>query len=214
MEILQGHDEQYNFDVKKVQKKLSTLENLVGERKKQSIQDIQKDILGLDNILRKMEELIEKIGPNQCRQISNKMKTYYSDIKNIRRELQKGDNYNTLINDSSPTNVDIRQNEQRIQILEDTSLLDDSTQSIKRSYGLVKQTEEVGRHTLGELGRQREVLEGVGDNLDRIDDNMGKSRRILGNMARRVATNKCILLFIVLCELAAIGAILYLNWRT
>jgi vesicle transport through interaction with t-SNAREs protein 1 len=48
--------------------------------------------------------------------------------------------------------------------------------------------------------------------LDEVDDHVRTSRTILTGMARRVATNKMILAFIILLLVAAIGSIIYLKW--
>ena len=117
-----------------------------------------------EELINKMEEIIEKLGPSQSRQISQKVKGYRNDIKNMRKELQKTENYNQFMTDT-PSNMEIRQQEQRVQILEDSHLLNETSNSIKRSYGMTLETREIGINTMGELHRQRNVLEKVDEDV-------------------------------------------------
>ena len=48
--------------------------------------------------------------------------------------------------------------------------------------------------------------------LEFVDESMDESKKIIGNMARRVATNRCILAGIILLLLGACALIIYLSW--
>ena len=100
----------------------------------------------------------------------------------------------------------------RDRIVESDILLEDSTKSLKNVSQLSYQNEYIGTSTLNELNRNRQTLEMTNDNLYTIDDNMGKTRRIILNKSRRVATNKCILVFIMMILICAIGFTIWFRW--
>lgn len=62
------------------------------------------------------------------------------------------------------------------------------------------------------LDVQTETIKRGMTRLDDINDKITRSTRIVGAMARRVATNKLIMAVIVLVLLGAIGLIIWLKW--
>jgi vesicle transport through interaction with t-SNAREs protein 1 len=62
---------------------------------------------------------------------------------------------------------------------------------------------------LGDLARQRETIVHARDTLHGADDNIGKARRILSTMSRRVMTNKIIMFGIIVFLLGGILLIIY-----
>ena len=62
------------------------------------------------------------------------------------------------------------------------------------------------------LNKDRETLTRAKDKLEFVDETMDDSKRIIRNMARRVATNRCILALIILMLLGAIALIIWLSW--
>lgn len=62
------------------------------------------------------------------------------------------------------------------------------------------------------LSKDRDTLTRAKDKLEFVDETMDDSKRIIRNMARRVATNRCILALIILMLLAAIALIIWISW--
>lgn len=74
------------------------------------------------------------------------------------------------------------------------------------------ETEELGVSILHDLHQQRQSLLHADDTLHSVDDNIGKSRRIIGAMVRRMDRNKWIIGFIVALLVLAILVILYFKF--
>lgn len=64
---------------------------------------------------------------------------------------------------------------------------------------------------LQDLARQRETIVHARDTLHGADDNIGKARRILSTMSRRVMTNKIIMFGVIAFLLAGILLIIYVK---
>lgn len=79
-------------------------------------------------------------------------------------------------------------------------------------YLALKPPPDIAINITETLNKDRETLMRAKDKLEFVDETMDDSRRIIRNMARRVATNRCILAVIILLLLGAIGLILYLSW--
>lgn len=77
------------------------------------------------------------------------------------------------------------QHEQRQQLLSGSDRLDRSTQRLKASQRLANETEMIGAATLGDLHRQRGVIEHTNDTLLRSEGYVDRSVKTLRGMARR-----------------------------
>ena len=71
------------------------------------------------------------------------------------------------------------------------------------------ETEELGVSVLQDLHSQRQSLLRTGDTLSGVDENVGKSKKILTGMTRRMNRNKWTVGAIITALVAAIILILY-----
>ena len=78
--------------------------------------------------------------------------------------------------------------------------------SLVRAERLVNDTVAIGAQTAETLQLQGKQLEKVADDLDEIHFTMRKARQVLRDMARGLATDKCILFFLALIVAAAADA--------
>ncbi|XP_033110217.1 vesicle transport through interaction with t-SNAREs homolog 1B-like, partial [Anneissia japonica] len=90
---------------------------------------------------------------------------------------------------------------QRTRLIQGTESLNRASGSLDRTHRIAAETDEIGVGIIEELGGQKDQLLSTRDKLDNMDANLGRSRRILNSMARRVMTNKMILMSIILAEL-------------
>lgn len=65
--------------------------------------------------------------------------------------------------------------------------------NLERGYKIVLETEETGHNILSDLFGQREQITRSRDRMREANNNLGKSSRIVGDMARRLIQNKLIL---------------------
>lgn len=77
------------------------------------------------------------------------------------------------------------QHEQRQQLLSGSDRLDRSTQRLKASQRIANETEAIGAATLGDLYRQRGVIEHTNETLLRSEGYVDRSVKTLRGMARR-----------------------------
>ena len=104
--------------------------------------------------------------------------------------------------DTSPTNVFSR----GISILERTN------QSVLRAEMVSRESEAIGQEVITELGEQRESLVRTRDRLDGTNHDLKRSGVILRSINRRLLTNKCLLIFIVILELIILLAVIYIRF--
>lgn len=82
--------------------------------------------------------------------------------------------------------------EQRTRLLMSTERLNQSGEKIKESKWTLLGTEELGVSILQDLHSQRQTLLHAHNNLQGVDDNIGKSWQILNTTGRQMTWNKWI----------------------
>ncbi|KAG7981774.1 hypothetical protein I3843_04G014600 [Carya illinoinensis] len=99
--------------------------------------------------------------------------------------------------------------DQRTRLMMSTERLGKSGDRIKDSRRTMLETEELGVSILQDLHSQRQSLLHAHNTLHGVDDNIGKSKRIMTAMSRRMSRNKLIIGSIVAVLVIAIILILY-----
>jgi vesicle transport through interaction with t-SNAREs protein 1 len=122
--------------------------------------------------------------------INQRFRNYQSDIDTLTRKLASFKNdraaqYGGRYTDS-PDGGDA-QLEQRQQLLNGTDRLDRSSNRLRDSQRVALETEEIGRNTLADLGRQRETITHTRGTLLESEGYTDRSIKTLRGMARRYA---------------------------
>ncbi|XP_028085884.1 vesicle transport v-SNARE 11-like [Camellia sinensis] len=84
-----------------------------------------------------------------------------------------------------------------------------SSDRVRESRRTMLETEELGVSILQDLHQQRQSLLHTHDTLHGVDDNIGRSKKILTNISRRMSRNKWIIGSIIAVLVVAIILILY-----
>ncbi|XP_065868736.1 novel plant SNARE 13-like [Euphorbia lathyris] len=94
-----------------------------------------------------------------------------------------------------------------------TKTMDETDQAIERSKKVVAQTVEVGSQTAVTLKGQTEQMERIVNELDTIQFSIKKASKLVKEIGRQVATDKCIMLFLflIVCGVIAIIVVKIVN---
>ncbi|KAF5178515.1 Vesicle transport v-snare [Thalictrum thalictroides] len=103
--------------------------------------------------------------------------------------------------------------DQRGRLLMSTERLNTSSDRIKESRRTMLETEELGVSILQDLHGQRQSLLHAHDTLHGVDDSIGRSRKILTAMSRRMDRNKYLIGSIITVLVIVIILILYFKLR-
>ncbi|XP_071080153.1 vesicle transport through interaction with t-SNAREs homolog 1B-like [Haliotis cracherodii] len=184
----------------------------VGEEKKSAVRQVERKLEEAHLILQEMESEA-KIAPVSYRtQMLGKIRNYRSDVEGMTRTLKKGSGGGGRSSDNFGFDREDRiEASQRSKLLQGHQSLQRTSESIARSQQIAAETDQIGVEIIDELGQQRETLVRTRDRLSDTDANLGKSRKILKGMARRLMTNKMILAVIILFEVGILGGLVY--WK-
>lgn len=71
-------------------------------------------------------------------------------------------------------------------------LLDKAEQSLARTKKMVVESEQLGVGTLQKMESQNEQMEKIYEDFDEIDNNLARSKRIIGHIAQSAVNDRCI----------------------
>jgi len=92
------------------------------------------------------------------------------------------------------------------------SILERTNQSVMRAEMVSRESEAIGQEVISELGEQRESLVRTRDRLDGTNEDLRRTRVILRSINRRLLTNKCMLIFIIILEILILLGVVYFRF--
>mmetsp|Transcript_84908 Transcript_84908/g.263755 ORF Transcript_84908/g.263755 Transcript_84908/m.263755 type:complete len:239 (-) Transcript_84908:184-900(-) len=95
--------------------------------------------------------------------------------------------------------------EQAVAVAEQTQ--DQSKASVARSMRMVLEAEQVGVATLGKMHEQEEQMTRISEDVEDIKANLKRSKKLLGQIARSAASDRCIQILCVLLTIAILAMV-------
>ncbi|KAK9149411.1 hypothetical protein Scep_008168 [Stephania cephalantha] len=216
-EVFEGYERQYCELSSNLSRKCTSATLLDGEQKKQKISEIKIGLEEAEALIRKMDLEARSLQPSIKAGLLAKLREYKSDLNNLKSEVKRMTSNNQAARDelleSGMADTMMVSADQRGRLMMSTERLNQSSEKIKESRRTMLETEELGVSILQDLHGQRQSLLHAHNNLHGVDDNIGKSRKILTAMSRRMDRNKWIVGFVIAVLVVAIILILYFKLR-
>ncbi|CAK9229392.1 unnamed protein product [Sphagnum troendelagicum] len=219
-EIFEGYERQYCELSANLSRKCTSILALHGEEKKHKLSELKTGLDEAESLIRRMDLEARSLPPTQKATLLAKLREYKSDLNNLKRESKKVSSAqdpvasrNELMEAGMADHV-MSGHDQRNRLLMSTETLNQSGERIKESKRTLLETEELGVSILQDLDSQRQRLRHAQSTLYGVDDNIGKSRRILNSMGHRLARNKWILGSIISVLAMAIVLVTYVKLKS
>ncbi|XP_006644264.1 vesicle transport v-SNARE 13-like [Oryza brachyantha] len=217
-EVFEGYERQYCEISASLARKCTAASALQGEKLKQKASEIKSGIDGAEGLIRNMDLEARNQQPSVRAGLLAKLREYKSDLNNLKGALKRVTTGNTqqgsreeLLESGMAETLGVSA-DQKSRLLRTTEKQNQTTDRIRDSHRTMLETEDLGVSLLQDLHQQRQRLIHAHDTLDNVDDNIGKSRRIMGAMVRRMDRNKWIIGFIITLLVLAILVILYFKF--
>lgn len=214
-QVFEGYERQYCELSANLSRKCTSAGLLNGEQKKQKVSEIKAGVDDAEALIRKMDLEARSLQPNVKATLLAKLREYKTDLNNVKTEVKRisSGNANQATRDelleSGMADMMMVSADQRGRLMMSTERLNHSTDRIKQSRKTMLETEELGVSILQDLHQQRQSLLHANNTLHGVDENIGKSKRILTAMTRRMSRDKWIIGFIIGVLIIAIIVILY-----
>jgi len=215
-EIFDGYERQYCELSANLSRKCTSVPALHGEEKKHKLTELKTGLDEADSLIRRMDLEARSLPPTEKAMLLAKLREYKSDLTNLKRDVKK-----SASTDAAAARDDLLEtgrgdyvnpsHDQRGRLLMSTERLNQSGERIKESKRTLLETEDLGVSILQDLASQRQTLLHAHDTLHSVDDNVGKSRRILNSMTRRLSRNKWIMGSIIGVLILAIILVIYVK---
>ncbi|KAK4800149.1 hypothetical protein SAY86_025514 [Trapa natans] len=218
-DVFERYERQYCELSSNLSRKCTAAAALDGEQKKQMISIVKTGIDEAESLIRKMDLEARSLQPNVKAVLLAKLREYKSDLNNVKTEVKRlssGGNYLSARDDlleSGMADTLTASNDQKARLMMSTERLNHTGDRIKESRKTMLETEELGVSILQDLHQQRQSLLHAHNTLHGVDDNIGRSKRILTSMSRRMNRNKWIIGFIIAVLIIAIALILYFKLK-
>jgi len=218
-EVFEGYERQYCEVSASLSRKCTAASALDGEKKKQRLSEIQSGVQEAESLIRKMDLEARSLQPSTKAGLLAKLREYKSDLNNLKSELKRISAHNArqatreeLLESGHMADTLAVSTDQRGRLMMTTERLNQSTDRIIESRRTMLETEDHGVSILQDLNQQRQSLLHAHTTLHGVDDNVGKSKKILAAMSKRMDRNKWILGGIMSALVLAILIILYFKF--
>ncbi|XP_062202201.1 vesicle transport v-SNARE 13-like [Phragmites australis] len=217
-EVFEGYERQYCEASAFLTRKCTAAAALQGDKLKQKAAEIKSGIDGAEALIKKMDLEARNLQPSMRAGLLAKLREYKSDLNNLKGALKRITTGNAqqgareeLLESGMADTLGVSA-DQRSRLLRTTERQNQTTDRLRDSHRTMLETEDLGVSILHDLHQQRQSLLHAHDTLHSVDDNIGKSRRIIGGMVRRMDRNKWIIGLIIALLLLAILVTLYFKF--
>ncbi|KAL8038584.1 hypothetical protein ABFX02_11G117200 [Erythranthe guttata] len=158
------------------------------------------------------------LQPNVRAVLLAKLREYKSDLNNLKSEIKRVETTNLnqaarddLLESGMADSLAVSAN-QKDRLKMSTERLNTSSNRIRDSRKVMLETEELGVSLLQDLHQQRQSLLHSNNTMHGVDENIGKSRKIITNISRRMDRNKWVIGAIITVLIIAIFVVLYFKF--
>ncbi|CAI0434171.1 unnamed protein product [Linum tenue] len=204
-QVFEGYERQYCELSANLSRKCTSGSVLIGEQKKQKVAEIKTGLDDADALIRKMDLEARSLPPNIKGSLLAKIREYKTDLINLKNEVKRISSSNV----SQAARDELMESGIADTKMMSTERLNQSSDKIKDSRRTMLETEELGVSILQDLHQQRQALLHAHGTLQGVDDNIGRSKKVLTAMSRRMNRNKWMVGCIIAALVLAILVILY-----
>ncbi|CAA7399226.1 unnamed protein product [Spirodela intermedia] len=214
-EVFEGYERQYCELSAFLSRKCTSAGLLDGEQKRQEVSGIKSGLEEAEELIRKMDLEARSLQANMKAMLFAKLKEYKFDLNHLKNKVKTITSPNAnqssreALLESGMADTLTPFADQKGRLLVSTERLNQSGERINEGRRMMLESEELGVSILQDLHQQRQSLLHAHNTLHGVDDNIGKGRKILTAMSRRINRNKWIIGSVILCLVIAIIIILY-----
>lgn len=214
-EIFEEYEQQFLEYIRDASRDIPQLKQTPPQQRKKVEDDILTNLSKSDKLLRDMErEQSGVTNPTQREQLKNKVTSYTSNLKNLRKEFKiaqessnKQDLFGKDLEEGGGENWTSDQGRQKMR--ENTDQLSGQQKYIDTMLTTVEETNNMADGTMVDLSGQGERIKSQIGRTTGIGDAVQGARTIIGRMTRQQVIQSIVLVVIILVLIAVIGLILF-----
>jgi len=208
MDLFEGYERDFLQLSSSIATKINALSKTTGDKKKLAVNEVEKDLGQAEKLLQSMETCHRTYPSSKQGNRTNKLKQCDSELSRLKQELQKAVFSQPSYSQDSFIEMEDWQGKndnQRTQVLSGISRLAETHERLQHAARTASHASQLHDATIIELQSQEETLLSARNELDKIETNVQKSKRIIGGMTRRAMTNKIVLIIVIILLLVLLG---------
>jgi len=225
-EQFESYETEFENLARSIKRKInSQLPNYTGEQRKSCIRQAQKEVERAGELLSQMD-MESRGAPMQYRNKQTaRIRNYRETLDEFDNALKSaaasggggggggGNNDRDQLFGGGGDSYQNQQHNQRTRLLDNDEVLGRTGDRIRNAQRIGEESEAIGAGVLEELSDQRETIIRTGQKVGNIDGNLGKSKRILNAMARRIMTNHLVMMLIIFVLCGILGLVCYMKFK-
>ncbi|TGZ84921.1 V-snare-domain-containing protein [Ascodesmis nigricans] len=215
-ELFASYEADFKLLFTDLQQRLQDLRSLRGEERRAAIRNAERVIDEADELLGQMSLEVSNIPTPSRQKPRSRLRNYTSDLDSCRSTILKAAqsaDRDALFGDRAGGDSGDAVTDQRQQLLSGTERLERSSQRLRDSERIARETEGIGGRVLEDLRGQRERIAHTHDTLNDSERYLDRSVKTLRGMARRMATNRMITIAIITVLVLLIIAVIFSKFR-
>lgn len=146
----------------------------------------------------------------RLKKLENELRALKADLKALQAEENRGELFVSGGAGGPDGSGEMDPTMAGTNMFNEASRLQDKTQdSLLNTKSMIAQSKEVGVATLEELQRQREVIQNIDNQADRMGDNLARAEALVKQFGKRMASDKFIQCFALLNCLLLVGVVIW-----
>jgi chromosome segregation ATPase len=134
------------------------------------------------------------------------LKQIDADLKALKQEYSRSQ---LFLGQSSSMNQSATPDDGDAMLQEAQRLQDKTGASLANTKRMVEESKYTGMQTVEELQRQREQIRDIDNDVNRLEDNLGRADKLVKTFAKRMATDRVIQCFACTNILFLLGIVIY-----
>lgn len=213
MSLLEDYEQQFGALTAEATSKINTIPNQSGKQRHDTVADVERIFEEAKELIEQMDLEVRELPAAARAKASTRIRGYNDEVGRLQKEFRRAQvqmadvnqGRDELLGPDDPYHSE----DQRTRLLENTEKMQRTSNRLEEGYKMVLETEEIGRGIMDNLHRDRETITRARDRLRGVDQDLGKSGRILNAMVRRIYQNRIILAVVGLLMVGVIGVGIY-----
>lgn len=156
-----------------------------------------------------MENEIMTLPPSLSSQYQPRLKRHQENVQGLKKSLSNEQTRKNKIDLMGKPNT--FGPDKRDKLLSSNELLQDSGQTLERTYKVGLESEKIAGATMETLKGQRQQIININDKVNDVGTNVNQANRVITKMDRRRIWMKLIMIVIILMLIVAIAIMLYIK---
>mmetsp|Transcript_19349 Transcript_19349/g.19336 ORF Transcript_19349/g.19336 Transcript_19349/m.19336 type:complete len:182 (-) Transcript_19349:116-661(-) len=177
-ELFKGYENDFSKYIASANKKIALLPS--APKPDAILAEAKHDIQDAEHWLRQMESEILTMPAQLSSQYQPRLKRHQENLLQLKKSLSSEQTRKNKVDLMGKTGPDGRE-----KLLNSNEILQESGDTLERTYRLGLESEQIASDALGNLKGQRVQIQKINEKVNDVGSNVNKANRVIGSMNRR-----------------------------